>query len=84
MLKQVREIIHLKHILLKDFVLKTYVKMLNLKDEFVRDEDGQDTIEYVVVAGLIALGATATLRAFAVNISTAFSQIGSKLVNYTS
>jgi pilus assembly protein Flp/PilA len=84
MLKQVQEIIYMQYLFSKEFALKTYLKAQCLKDEFIRDESGQDTIEYIVVAGLIALGATATFKAFALNLSTAFSQIGSKLVNYTS
>jgi pilus assembly protein Flp/PilA len=45
----------------------------------VRDESGQDLIEYALVAALIALGATAAMTGLANSISTAFSTVGSKL-----
>lgn len=56
--------------------------MSNLKDilvNLVRDESGQDLIEYALIAGLIALGATAAMNTLATAISTAFSTVGSKL-----
>ena len=56
--------------------------MNNLKHVFtslMRDESGQDLIEYALVAALIALGATAAMNSLATNISTAFSTVGSKL-----
>ncbi len=56
--------------------------MKNLKRvlfHLVRDESGQDLIEYALVAALIALGATAAMTTLAGSISTAFSSVGSKL-----
>lgn len=56
--------------------------MENLKrflSDLVRDESGQDLIEYALVAALIALGATASMSSLATSISTAFSTVGSKL-----
>ncbi len=56
--------------------------MNNLRRIFtnvMRDESGQDLIEYALVAALIALGATAAMTALAGSISTAFSSVGSKL-----
>ena len=58
--------------------------MKNLKrvlSHLVRDESGQDLIEYALVAALIALGATAAMTSLAGSISTAFSTVGSKLTN---
>jgi pilus assembly protein Flp/PilA len=43
------------------------------------DESGQDLIEYALVAALIALGATVSMRAVASAIGGAFSGIGSRL-----
>jgi pilus assembly protein Flp/PilA len=48
---------------------------------FVRDESGQDLIEYALVAAIIALGATAAMTSLATSISTAFSKIGSSLTS---
>jgi pilus assembly protein Flp/PilA len=45
----------------------------------LRDESGQDLVEYALVAALIALGATATMRTLATTMSGAFSTIGSRL-----
>jgi pilus assembly protein Flp/PilA len=47
--------------------------------DLVKDESGQDLIEYALVAALIALGATAAMSSLATSISTAFSTVGSKL-----
>lgn len=45
----------------------------------VRDECGQDLIEYALVALLIALGATVAMGTLATNISAAFTAVSSKL-----
>ena len=50
----------------------------------LRDDSGQDMIEYALVAGLIALGAVTTLTALAGDISTAFSNLGSRVTAATS
>ena len=47
------------------------------------DESGQDLIEYALVAALIAFGAVTAMDSLAVNINTAFSKIGSKLISAT-
>jgi pilus assembly protein Flp/PilA len=60
--------------------LKLYVKAQSL----MREERGQDMIEYILVAALIALGATAGMQGLASSLNTAFNQIGSKLTTYTS
>lgn len=45
----------------------------------LRDESGQDLIEYALVAALIGLGATASMRVLATTIGTALTSIGSRL-----
>ena len=45
----------------------------------LRDESGQDLIEYALVAALIALGAITAMKGVATGISTAFSAISSDL-----
>lgn len=47
----------------------------------LRDESGQDLIEYALVAALIALGATAAMSSLATTISGAFTTVGTKLTN---
>ena len=64
--------------------LKLFVKIQALKDEMVKDESGQDLVEYAIVVALVTLGATATMKTFATTIGTAFTSLGNKLTTYTS
>jgi pilus assembly protein Flp/PilA len=50
-----------------------------LFSNLLRDESGQDLIEYALVAAVIGLGATATMKALATTIGTALTAIGSRL-----
>jgi pilus assembly protein Flp/PilA len=50
----------------------------------LRDENGQDLVEYALVVALIALGATASMSALALSFSTVFSNVGNKVATYTS
>ena len=68
---------------MRDLALKCYIKMQTLRD-LLREEDGQDMVEYALVMGLIALGATVTMKSLAGTIGTAFSNIGTTLSTYTS
>jgi pilus assembly protein Flp/PilA len=65
-------------------LLPLYVRLQALKDTLVRDESGQDLVEYALVATLIALAATAGMPALANAIRNAFIHIGTKLATYTS
>jgi pilus assembly protein Flp/PilA len=51
---------------------------------FLREEAGQDLVEYALVLALIALGATASMSSLATSFSTAFSTVGSKFGTYSS
>jgi pilus assembly protein Flp/PilA len=56
--------------------------MNNLKQvlsNLIRDESGQDLIEYALVALVIALGATAAMNTLATNITAAFTAVSTKL-----
>jgi pilus assembly protein Flp/PilA len=68
---------------MKDISLRLFVKLLALKDALVRDESGQDLIEYALVVALIALAATVSMKAVATSISAAFTSISTKLTTYT-
>jgi len=59
---------------MKDLLMKLYVKA-----QLFRDDNGQDLIEYALLAALIALAATVGMNTVASNISNAFSTIGTKL-----
>jgi len=56
---------------------KLYIKL-----QILKDESGQDLIEYALVVALIALAATAGMSSVAANINNAFSKIGAKLTTY--
>ncbi len=47
--------------------------------KLLRDESGQDLIEYALVAALIALGSIVAMQGLANGISTAFSVVSSDL-----
>lgn len=64
-------------------LLKLYVKAQAVKNALV-SEEGQDMVEYAIVMGLIALGATAAMKTLATTIGTGFSNVGTKLTTYTS
>ncbi len=46
---------------------------------FLRDESGQDLIEYALIAAIIALAAIAAMSTLATNIATEFNNIGSSV-----
>jgi Flp pilus assembly pilin Flp len=66
-----------------NLTLKFYLKVQSLR-EALRDECGQDLIEYVLIGGVVALGAVAGMKTFATNVNTAFTNLGGKLTTYTS
>jgi len=67
--------------------LKLYLKTQELRhviNRLLRNERGQDLIEYALVVALIAFAAAAGMSSVASQINTAFSNIGTKLTTYTS
>ena len=58
--------------------LKTIAIREMLKD-MLKDEQGQDLIEYALVVALIAFGATAAMTTLSTDINAAFTGIGTKL-----
>ena len=62
---------------MKDRLLKLSVML-----QILKDENGQDLIEYALVVALIAFAATAGMSSLAVAINTAFSNVGTKLGVY--
>jgi pilus assembly protein Flp/PilA len=69
---------------MRDIGLKLFVKMQALMNSLVKDESGQDLIEYALVLALIALAATVSMKSLANTIGTAFNSVGTKLTTYTS
>jgi pilus assembly protein Flp/PilA len=64
--------------------MKNLLSKLYIKWQILKDESGQDLIEYALTVALIALAATAGMTSVAVNINEAFTTIGNKLDTYTS
>jgi pilus assembly protein Flp/PilA len=58
-------------------ILKLYVKFQDLMNR----EEGQDLIEYALLAALIALGATVAVKSVGTGLGTAFTQISTTLAN---
>ena len=63
---------------MKDKLLKLSVML-----QILKDENGQDLIEYALVVALIAFAATAGMSTVAKDINQAFNNIGTKIVTYT-
>ena len=51
--------------------------------QFVREEDGQDMVEYALLLAFIALGATALLGTIRTNLNTMWGNISNKIGNAT-
>ena len=54
-------------------------EMKNLIARFVREEEGQDLIEYSLLAALIAVACIAAMNALALDINAIFGEIGAAL-----
>jgi len=59
----------------------TFLRLSVKLQSILSQEDGQDLIEYVLVAALIALGATAGMNALATAINNAFLNVSSSLAS---
>jgi len=53
--------------------------MKNVVNRFVREEEGQDLIEYSLLAALIAVACILAMQALAVDINGIFARIGAAL-----
>jgi pilus assembly protein Flp/PilA len=53
--------------------------MKNLITRFVREENGQDLIEYALLAGFIALAAVAAMTALGGQLTTLYTSITTQL-----
>lgn len=59
-------------------ILKLYVKAKVILAS-LKNEDGQDLVEYALLIALISLAATAGMGTLATDINAAFTTIGGKL-----
>jgi pilus assembly protein Flp/PilA len=62
---------------MKDKLLKLSVML-----QILKDENGQDLIEYALVVALIAFAATAGMSTLAGDLNAAFNTIGAKVTTY--
>jgi pilus assembly protein Flp/PilA len=53
--------------------------MKNLFNRFVREEQGQDLIEYALLAGLISLASVVAITALGTAIQNKFTQVGNSV-----
>jgi pilus assembly protein Flp/PilA len=58
-----------------------YNMIRSLSARLLRDESGQDLIEYALVVAIIALAAVTSMHTLANNINNAFDTIGNNLNN---
>jgi pilus assembly protein Flp/PilA len=63
---------------MKNAILKIYTKAQMLSN-VLKNEEGQDLIEYALVVALIAFAAVAGMSTLATDINNAFLKIGSTL-----
>jgi pilus assembly protein Flp/PilA len=56
---------------------------LSIKLQLLKDESGQDLIEYALMVALIAFAATIGMKNLATSMNLAFTHIGTKLATYT-
>lgn len=59
--------------------MKNLLIKLSVKWELLKDERGQDMIEYALVVAFIAFAATAGMTVLAGDINGAFTTIGTRL-----
>jgi pilus assembly protein Flp/PilA len=59
---------------------ESIMKFINRLRSIVREESGQDLLEYALLVALIALVAVAGITTAGTNVNTIFTQIAAKIV----
>ncbi len=62
--------------------MKEKLLKLSVMLQILKEENGQDLIEYALIVALIAFAATAGMSSLASSINTAFNNMGTKLNGY--
>jgi pilus assembly protein Flp/PilA len=62
--------------------MKGKLLKLSVMLEILKDENGQDLIEYALMVAVIAFAATVGMKTLANSMNLAFSHIGTKLTTY--
>ena len=63
-------------------IMQTSLKKLYMNVRILREEAGQDLIEYVLIIAIIAFAATVGMGTVASKINDAFGNIGNKMSTY--
>jgi len=63
--------------------MKNLIYKLQLAIHSLRNDEGQDLVEYALVVALIAFAAVAGMGTLANDINSAFTAVGSKLTSAT-
>jgi pilus assembly protein Flp/PilA len=61
-----------------------FCKLVGIMRRLMKQEHGQDLVEYALVVALIAFGATAGMKSLATGLNTAFGNISTKMGSYVS
>ncbi len=61
--------------------MKNQMLKLKIWANMLKDEQGQDLIEYALMAGFVAVAAGAIMPGVATSISTIFSKVASVMAN---
>ena len=64
--------------------MKNLINKLTLAIHAIKNDEGQDLVEYALVVALIAFAATAGINTLATDINSAFTAIGGKLTTAVS
>jgi pilus assembly protein Flp/PilA len=59
--------------------MKLMTNRISWIGRLLKDESGQDLIEYALIAGTIALGATVAMRSVATGINAVFTSVTTKI-----
>ena len=62
--------------------MQNFFKKLYMNAQILREEAGQDLIEYVLIIAIIAFAATVGMSGVASKINVAFGNVGTKLTTY--
>ena len=62
--------------------MQNFFKKLYVQAQILREDAGQDLIEYVLIIAIIAFAATVGMTTVAKAINVAFGNVGTKLSNY--
>jgi pilus assembly protein Flp/PilA len=62
--------------------MRKAILRLLVKAQWLKDESGQDLVEYALVVALIGFAATAGMNTLAADINTAFSTVAATLGAY--